>query len=80
MRRPAVKHKSAAHPSICERPELSGPLGNLVRLLFAEAWRAKAQPETPPEAVDFCFTNLLRDSLRRNVATKSNIPHTQLTE
>ena len=33
-----------AHGGSCEALELSGALGNLVRLLFSEAWRTKSQP------------------------------------
>ena len=57
-----------------EAPELSGPLGNLARLLFSEAWRAKAQ------TTNLKLTNLSRDFMRRNVATNHNIPQIALSQ
>src|SRR5436853_173031 len=50
--------------SSCEAPELSGPLGNLLRLLFSEAWRTKSQPAS--KAATFDLANLSRDFMRRN--------------
>jgi hypothetical protein len=64
--------------SVCEAPELSGPLGNLARLLFSEAWRTKIQPSH--KAATFDLTNLSRDFLRRNVATNHNIPQIALSQ
>ena len=58
--------------------ELSGPLGNLVRLLFSEAWRSKCQPSDKPATFD--LTNLSRDSMRRNVAMNHNIPQIALSQ
>ena len=68
---------SAVRSSAGEAPELSGPLGNLVRLLFAEAWRAKARPSTESAAK---YTNLSRDFMRRDVATNHNIPQIALSQ
>ena len=62
------------HASACEAPELSGPLGNLARLLFSEAWRAKAR------TTNLKLTNLSRDFMRRNVATNHNIPQIALSQ
>lgn len=62
----------------CEAPELSGPLGNLVRLLFSEAWRTKVQPADRPATFD--LTNLSRDFMRRNVAANHNIPQIALSQ
>lgn len=62
----------------CDAPELSGPLGNLVRLLFSEAWRTKSQPSN--KAATFDLTNLSRDSMRRNVAMNHNIPQIALSQ
>ena len=61
-----------------EAPELSGPLGNLVRLLFSEAWRTKSHPSN--RAATFDLTNLSRDFMRRNVATNHNIPQIALSQ
>jgi hypothetical protein len=58
--------------------ELSGPLGNLVRLLFSEAWRTKSQPVD--KASTFDLTNLSRDFMRRNVATNHTIPQIALSQ
>jgi hypothetical protein len=58
-----------------DAPELSGPLGNLLRLLFSEAWRAKAQTPNPGH-----LNNLSRDFMRRNVATNHNIPQIALSQ
>jgi hypothetical protein len=68
----------AVHASACEAPELSGPLGNLARLLFSEAWRAKARIKNF-DASD-SFINLSRDFMRRNVATNHNIPQIALSQ
>ena len=65
------------HASACEAPELSGPLGNLARLLFSEAWRAKARTSNQ-SLVD--YMNLSRDFMRRNVATNHNIPQIALSQ
>jgi hypothetical protein len=64
--------------STCEAPELSGALGNLARLLFSEAWRAKARTTSPGAFVN--LTNLSRDFMRRNVATNHNIPQIALSQ
>ena len=64
--------------SDCEPPELSGPLGNLARLLFSEAWRSKGKPSNRPGTFD--LTNLSRDFMRRNVATNQNIPQIALSQ
>ena len=64
--------------SSAEAPELSGPLGNLVRLLFSEAWRTKGQPSN--KAATFDLKNLSRDFLRRNVAANHNIPQIALSQ
>jgi hypothetical protein len=61
-----------------ETPELSGPLGNLMRLLFSEAWRTKSQPSN--KAATFDLNNLSRDFMRRNVATNHNIPQIALSQ
>ena len=66
------------HASACDAPELSGPLGNLVRLLFSEAWRTKSQPSH--KAATFDLNNLSRDFMRRNVATNHNIPQIALSQ
>jgi len=76
------KHKIpcefAAETTASEAPELSGPLGNLVRLLFSEAWRTKSHPSN--RAATFDLTNLSRDFMRRNVATNHNIPQIALSQ
>ena len=76
------KHKIpcefAAETAASEAPELSGPLGNLVRLLFSEAWRTKSHPSN--RAATFDLTNLSRDFMRRNVATNHNIPQIALSQ
>lgn len=61
-----------------EAPELSGPLGNLARLLFSEAWRSKVQPSN--KAATFDLKNLSRDFMRRNVAANHNIPQIALSQ
>ena len=66
------------HAAACDAPELAGPLGNLVRLLFSEAWRTKNQPATKPATFD--LNNLSRDFMRRNVATNHNIPQIALSQ
>jgi hypothetical protein len=66
------------HASAWEAPELTGPLGNLVRLLFSEAWRTKSHPNS--RAATFDLTNLSRDFMRRNVAANQNIPQIALTQ
>jgi hypothetical protein len=76
------KHKVpcefVAENAASEAPELSGPLGNLVRLLFSEAWRTKSQPTN--RAATFDLTNLSRDFMRRNVATNHNLPQIALSQ
>ena len=64
--------------AVNEAPELSGPLGNLMRLLFSEAWRTKSHPTN--RAATFDLTNLSRDFMRRNVATNHNIPQIALSQ
>jgi hypothetical protein len=66
------------YASSFDAPELSGPLGNLVRLLFSEAWRTKSQPVT--KAATFDLNNLSRDFMRRNVATNHSIPQIALSQ
>ena len=66
------------HAAACDAPELTGPLGNLVRLLFSEAWRTKSHPTN--RAATFDLTNLSRDSMRRNVAMNHNIPQIALSQ
>ena len=66
------------HASASDAPELAGPLGNLVRLLFSEAWRTKSQPST--KAATFDLNNLSRDFMRRNVATNHNLPQIALSQ
>ena len=68
----------AAETTASDAPELSGPLGNLVRLLFSEAWRTKSHPSN--RAATFDLTNLSRDFMRRNVATNHNIPQIALSQ
>jgi hypothetical protein len=68
----------AAETTASEAPELSGPLGNLVRLLFSEAWRTKSHPSN--RAATFDLTNLSRDFMRRNVAANHNIPQIALSQ
>ena len=67
-----------ADDAAADAPELSGPLGNLVRLLFSEAWRTKSHPTT--RATTFDLNNLSRDFMRRNVAANHNIPQIALTQ
>src|SRR5262245_25615488 len=67
MRSCSGKHfeqEAESEASCAEAPELSGPLGNLIRLLFSEAWRTKSQPTN--KAATFDLTNLSRDFMRRN--------------
>jgi len=66
------------HTSPGDASALSGPLGNLVRLLFSEAWRAKARTPNPAESIN--FTHLSRDFMRRNVATNHTIPQIALSQ
>ena len=66
--------------SACEAPELSGALGNLARLLFSEAWRAKARTTTTNPGAFVNLTNLSRDFMRTNVATNHNIPQIALSQ
>ena len=66
------------HASAADAPELAGPLGNLVRLLFSEAWRTKSQPAA--KAATFDLNNLSRDSMRRDVATNHNLPQIALSQ
>ena len=72
------EEKFVVRASACDAPELAGPLGNLVRLLFSEAWRTKSQPSTKPATFD--LNNLSRDFMRRNVATNHNIPQIALSQ
>ena len=74
----SAEERFAVHASACDAPELTGPLGNLVRLLFSEAWRTKSQPSN--RAATFDLTNLSRDSMRRNVAMNHNIPQIALSQ
>lgn len=69
----------AVNASACDASELSGPLGNLARLLFSEAWRAKAQSATSSNAF-INVTNLSRDFMRRNVAMNTNIPQIAISQ
>jgi hypothetical protein len=70
--------KQPAEMAAWSEPELTGPLGNLARLLFSEAWRAKARTTNLGAFVD--LTNLSRDFMRRNVAANHNIPQIALSQ